>query len=131
MTGPIPPLAPTVRLRHGAEMPRLGFGTYPLDDTEAEHAVATAIENGYRLIDTAALYGNEIGVGRGCAAAASPATSSSSPASSPRSSRAPAPAAPSRRAAPAWAPTTSTCTSSTGPTPPRTPTWRPSGPWPT
>ncbi|ESP96196.1 aldo/keto reductase [Streptomyces sp. CHA1] len=65
MTGPIPPLAPTVRLRHGAEMPRLGFGTYPLDDTEAEHAVATAIENGYRLIDTAALYGNEIGVGRG------------------------------------------------------------------
>lgn len=57
--------APTVRLLHGAEMPRLGLGTFPMDDTESERVVADAISAGYRLIDTAEKYGNEVGIGRG------------------------------------------------------------------
>ena len=61
-------LAPTVELVHGAQMPRLGLGTSPLDDADAEAAVASAIDLGYRLIDTAHAYGNETGVGRALAA---------------------------------------------------------------
>jgi 2,5-diketo-D-gluconate reductase A len=53
-------------------MPRLGLGTWPLDDGEAEEAVAQAIGIGYRLIDTAFNYGNEVGVGRGLAASGVP-----------------------------------------------------------
>jgi 2,5-diketo-D-gluconate reductase A len=53
-------------------MPRLGLGTWPMDDAEAEVAVARAIETGYRLIDTAYKYGNETGVGRGLRAAGVP-----------------------------------------------------------
>lgn len=56
---------PTVRLLHGADIPQLGVGTWPLDDAEAERVVADAIQAGYRLIDTAQAYGNERGVGRG------------------------------------------------------------------
>ena len=58
---------PTRRLSDGRSIPVLGFGTYPMDDAEAETAVATALDLGYRLIDTASLYGNEVGVGRGIA----------------------------------------------------------------
>ena len=58
----------TVRLTHGATMPRLGFGTSPMNDHDAERAVAQALEVGYRLVDTAENYGNERGVGRGIAA---------------------------------------------------------------
>lgn len=58
-------VVPTVRLEHGAVMPRLGLGTSPMSDDEAERAVATAIGVGYRLIDTAENYRNEVGVGRG------------------------------------------------------------------
>jgi 2,5-diketo-D-gluconate reductase A len=65
-TGTTP--APTIPLINGARIPRLGLGTWPLDDREAEEAVATAIGSGYRLIDTAFNYGNEVGVGRGLAA---------------------------------------------------------------
>lgn len=65
-TGTTP--APTIPLANGARMPRLGLGTWPLDDREAEEAVAQAIGVGYRLIDTAFNYGNEVGVGRGMAA---------------------------------------------------------------
>ncbi len=56
---------PTVRLLHGADMPRLGLGTWPMDDAEAERVVADAVGAGYRLVDTAEKYGNEQGVGRG------------------------------------------------------------------
>lgn len=55
----------TVPLQHGATMPRLGLGTAPMTDAEAEAAVAAAIQCGYRLFDTAENYGNEVGVGRG------------------------------------------------------------------
>jgi 2,5-diketo-D-gluconate reductase A len=46
-------------------MPRLGLGTAGVDDAASERVVATAIEAGYRLIDTAENYANEVGVGRG------------------------------------------------------------------
>jgi 2,5-diketo-D-gluconate reductase A len=55
---------PTVTLSHGSAMPRVGLGTSPMNDTDAERAVGTALELGYRLIDTAENYRNEVGVGR-------------------------------------------------------------------
>lgn len=55
---------PTVKLNNGIEMPMLGFGTWKMNDAEAEASVRTALESGYRLIDTATLYGNERGVGK-------------------------------------------------------------------
>ena len=63
---------PTVRLLHDAEMPRLGLGTWPMDDAEAETVVAAAAGLGYRLFDTAENYGNERGVGRGLRASGVP-----------------------------------------------------------
>lgn len=57
--------SPTVRLRNGAEMPMLGLGTWPMRGAECATAVRTAIEAGYRLIDTAENYRNEDGVGQG------------------------------------------------------------------
>lgn len=50
-------------------MPVLGIGTFRLSDEEAEESVYWALERGYSLIDTAAAYGNEEGVGRGVARA--------------------------------------------------------------
>lgn len=58
-------LAPTVRLAHGARIPLLGLGTWPLQGDEAARAVRSAIESGYRLVDTAENYRNEEGVGQG------------------------------------------------------------------
>lgn len=52
-------------LNDGNSIPQLGFGTWPLTGDDAANAVATAIEVGYRHIDTAARYKNEDGVGRG------------------------------------------------------------------
>ncbi|WP_462417430.1 aldo/keto reductase [Kytococcus sp. Marseille-QA3725] len=57
------PEVPTVTLNNGLEMPQVGFGTFQVDDSEAQRAVETALEAGYRHIDTAAVYGNEAGVG--------------------------------------------------------------------
>ncbi|MBR1444257.1 MAG: aldo/keto reductase [Firmicutes bacterium] len=54
-----------VLLNSGYEMPILGIGTYTLSDTQAENSVYWALKDGYRLIDTARIYGNETGVGRG------------------------------------------------------------------
>ncbi|HEX2071364.1 MAG TPA: aldo/keto reductase [Thermoleophilaceae bacterium] len=59
--------APTVELLDGHGLPQLGLGTWPLDDDEAYAAVGTALERGYRLIDSAARYDNEAGVGRAVA----------------------------------------------------------------
>ena len=55
---------PTVTLNNGVEMPLLGFGVYQIPPEETEQTVATALEVGYRLLDTAASYGNEEAVGR-------------------------------------------------------------------
>lgn len=65
-------IAPTITLAHGAAMPRLGLGTYPLKGDEAADVVAGALDSGYRLIDTAFAYGNEDGVGRGIKASSVP-----------------------------------------------------------
>ena len=50
-------------LNNGVEMPALGFGVFQTPPAETAEAVASALEVGYRLIDTAAAYGNERGVG--------------------------------------------------------------------
>ncbi|MQA94989.1 MAG: aldo/keto reductase [Streptosporangiales bacterium] len=63
---------PAVMLLDGTSMPRLGLGTWPMDDAQATRAVSEALGMGYRLIDTAAAYGNEAGVGEGIAAAGVP-----------------------------------------------------------
>ena len=55
---------PSVTLNNGVEMPILGFGVYQIPPEDTEDAVATALDVGYRLIDTAASYGNEEAVGR-------------------------------------------------------------------
>ncbi|WP_199442769.1 aldo/keto reductase [Umezawaea beigongshangensis] len=54
---------PTTTLNNGVTMPQLGFGVFQIPDDETTTAVTTALEAGYRSIDTAALYGNEAGVG--------------------------------------------------------------------
>ncbi|MFE4533599.1 aldo/keto reductase [Streptomyces scopuliridis] len=59
---------PTLTLNNGIEMPQLGFGVWQVPDDEATRAVGTALEAGYRSIDTAALYRNEEGTGRAIAA---------------------------------------------------------------
>jgi 2,5-diketo-D-gluconate reductase A len=56
-------LVPELRLRGDVSMPRLGFGVFQVANDETTAAVLTALECGYRSIDTAALYGNEAGVG--------------------------------------------------------------------
>ncbi|MFE4593562.1 aldo/keto reductase [Streptomyces laurentii] len=53
-------------------MPQLGFGVWQVPDDEAEKAVATALEAGYRSIDTAAIYENEAGTGKALAASGLP-----------------------------------------------------------
>ena len=63
---------PTVRLAHGAQMPVLGLGTSPMDDDETAGAVEHALGLGYRLVDTAENYRNEVGVGRGLRASGVP-----------------------------------------------------------
>ncbi|PRB15629.1 aldo/keto reductase [Microbacterium sp. MYb62] len=50
-------------LNNGVEMPALGFGVFQTPPTETAEAVGAALDVGYRLIDTAAAYGNERGVG--------------------------------------------------------------------
>ncbi|MEU5982856.1 aldo/keto reductase [Streptomyces sp. NPDC047434] len=54
----------TVILNNGVEMPLLGFGVYQIPAEDTERAVSEALAAGYRLLDTAAAYGNEEAVGR-------------------------------------------------------------------
>jgi 2,5-diketo-D-gluconate reductase A len=63
---------PTITLNNGSVMPQLGFGVWQVPDDEAASAVSTALEAGYRSIDTAAVYENERGTGRGLAASGVP-----------------------------------------------------------
>ncbi|MFI7505005.1 aldo/keto reductase [Streptomyces sp. NPDC049687] len=58
---------PVHTLNDGTQLPAFGLGTWPMDDAQAEEAVAGALGLGYRLIDTATNYRNESGVGRGVA----------------------------------------------------------------
>ncbi|MDJ1132671.1 aldo/keto reductase [Streptomyces iconiensis] len=59
---------PAITLNNGVTMPQLGFGVWQVPDDEAQSAVTSALEAGYRSIDTAAVYQNEEGVGRALAA---------------------------------------------------------------
>lgn len=58
---------PNITLNNGALIPQLGFGVYQVPPEEAAQAVTSALDAGYRSIDTAALYGNEEGVGKAIA----------------------------------------------------------------
>ncbi|MEU9667490.1 aldo/keto reductase [Streptomyces bobili] len=60
---------PAHELNDTTTLPAVGLGTWPMDDAQAEEAVAGALGLGYRLIDTATNYRNETGVGRGIARA--------------------------------------------------------------
>lgn len=55
----------TYTLSNGVKIPKLGLGTWFIDDDKAEDAAKEAVKLGYRLIDTAQAYGNECGVGEG------------------------------------------------------------------
>ncbi|MFZ2963320.1 MAG: aldo/keto reductase [Rhodoglobus sp.] len=63
---------PTTTLNDGHTIPQLGFGVFKVDPAETERIVSDALEVGYRHIDTAAIYGNEEGVGRAIAASGIP-----------------------------------------------------------
>ena len=58
---------PTIRFNNGVEIPQLGFGVYQVPPEDTAEAVSTALEIGYRHIDTAEMYGNEKGVGEAVA----------------------------------------------------------------
>ena len=58
-------LKETYTLANGVKIPKLGLGTWFIDDDKAAEAVREAVKLGYRLIDTAQAYGNERGVGEG------------------------------------------------------------------
>jgi len=59
---------PLLTLNDGHTIPQLGFGVFKVDPAQTERIVSDALEAGYRHIDTAAIYGNEEGVGRAIAA---------------------------------------------------------------
>ena len=61
------PTAPTVALDDGRRIPQLGLGVWQVPDADVADLVVAAVRAGYRSIDTAALYANERGVGRGIA----------------------------------------------------------------
>jgi 2,5-diketo-D-gluconate reductase A len=63
---------PVVKLNSGHEMPQVGFGVFKVPGDETERAVRTALEAGYRSVDTAAMYRNEQGVGRAIASSGIP-----------------------------------------------------------
>lgn len=71
-TDSTPGQVPSVTLNNGVRMPQLGFGVWQVPDDEAATAVTTALESGYRSIDTAAIYQNERGTGQAVAASGIP-----------------------------------------------------------
>ena len=61
-----------ITFNDGNSIPQLGYGVWQIEDNGAADAVGTALETGYRHIDTASIYGNEVGVGRGIATSSVP-----------------------------------------------------------
>lgn len=100
----------TYTLENGLSIPKLGLGTWFIDDDQAAEAVRTAVKLGYRLIDTAQAYWQRARRGRGRAPpAAFRARSFLSPARWPRSSRPMTrPKSPSTKRSRRWALTTLT-----------------------
>jgi 2,5-diketo-D-gluconate reductase A len=66
------PPVPTLQLNDGFDIPQLGYGVFKVPPADTERAVGEALELGYRHIDTAAIYGNEEGVGAAVAASGIP-----------------------------------------------------------
>ncbi|MDF2976210.1 MAG: oxidoreductase [Actinomycetospora sp.] len=58
---------PGIELNNGTTIPQLGFGVFQIDPSDTAEAVTTALEAGYRHIDTAQMYGNEAEVGEAIA----------------------------------------------------------------
>jgi diketogulonate reductase-like aldo/keto reductase len=69
---PATPTTPTITLNNGVTIPQLGFGVFQVPPDEVIEPVATALEAGYRLIDSAAAYQNEEGVGKAIAGSGIP-----------------------------------------------------------
>ncbi len=63
---------PTILLNDGKTIPQLGFGVFRVDPDETQRVLSSALEVGYRHIDTAASYRNESGVGAAIASAGIP-----------------------------------------------------------
>ena len=63
---------PTLTLNDGFQIPQLGYGVFKVPADDTERAVSEALQVGYRHIDTAAIYGNEAGVGAAIAASGIP-----------------------------------------------------------
>src|SRR3954454_4844978 len=63
---------PTVSLNNGTEIPQLGFGVFQVEPERTQDVVESALGIGYRHLDTAAVYGNEEGVGKAIAASGIP-----------------------------------------------------------
>src|ERR1700744_6205736 len=72
LTGESGASVPSIALNDENTIPALGLGVAELSDEETDRAVSAALEIGYRLIDTAAVYGNEAAVGRAIAASGIP-----------------------------------------------------------
>ena len=72
LTGESGASVPSIALNDENTMPAIGLGVAELSDDETERAVSAALEMGYRLIDTASVYGNEAAVGRAIAASGIP-----------------------------------------------------------
>jgi len=72
LTGKQSPSVPSIALNDENTIPALGLGVAELSEDETERAVSAALEIGYRLIDTASVYGNEAAVGRAIAASGIP-----------------------------------------------------------
>lgn len=66
------PEIPALTLNDGTSIPQLGFGVFQIPPADTERLVSLALEAGHRHIDTAAVYGNEEGVGRAIAASGVP-----------------------------------------------------------
>lgn len=66
------PKVPAITLNDNTSIPQLGFGVFQIPPADTERLVSVALEAGYRHIDTAAVYGNEEGVGRAIAASGIP-----------------------------------------------------------
>ncbi len=63
LTVTVPQVVPNVTLNSGSTIPQLGYGVWQVPDDEARSAVSTALQVGYRSIDTAKVYENEVGTG--------------------------------------------------------------------
>jgi len=87
---------PDIMLSNGQNIPQFGFGVFQIKPEDTVAAVSTALQVGYRHIDTAEMYGNEKEVGEAISQSAWTAPMSSSPASCPTTLTSPmAPAGPS------------------------------------